>query len=312
MDKAKDILNRFGSNLAESMGAGRTPRTPAAATSPAGPSRHDGTARLKAGAEIDIDRIAPDPGQPRTEFEPGALERLAESLKTHGQLQPITVRWSESMGRYLIVAGERRWRAAALAGRKSLAAVILDGEPTESAVLEMQLIENALREDLQPIEQARAFRTLMDRNGWTAARLAEALHLTGASVSRALALLDLPYTVQDAVASGSLAPSIAYEVSKLEDPGVQREVAERIVAERMTRDDAAAAVRRATGRPSKGAKGRGATKASKITARSIRTATAKVSVELRKGSGTEAIAAAIRDALAIIEAELSAGDQAAA
>lgn len=311
MDKAKDILNRFGSNLAESMGAGRTSVARPGPAPSVATSRHDGTTRLKAGAEIDVDRIAPDPRQPRTEFEPGALERLAESFRTHGQLQPITVRWSEDMGRYLIVSGERRWRAAALAGRKSLAAVILDGEPDESTVLEMQLIENALREDLQPIEQARAFRTLMDRNGWTAARLAAALHLTGATVSRALSLLDLPYTVQEAVAAGELAPSIAYEVSKLEDAEAQREVAERIVAEGMTRDGAAAAVRQATGRASKG-KGRGASKARKPTSRVFRSPTARVSVELKKGSGGEAILAALQEVVAQLEAELSVGDQAAA
>lgn len=311
MDKAKDILDRFGSNLAESMGAGRTPRAGTAATTPAAPSRHDGTARLKSGDEFDVDRIAPDPGQPRTEFDPGALERLAESFRTHGQLQPITVRWSEDMGRYLIVAGERRWRAATLAGRKSLAAVILDGAPDETTVLEMQLIENALREDLQPIEQARAFRTLMDRNGWTAARLAEALHLTGATVSRALALLDLPYTVQEAVASGELAPSIAYEVSKLEDPDAQREVADRIVSEGMTRDGAAEAVRRAGGGASKG-KGRGVSKARKRTSRTMKGAGGvKVTLECRRGLDDALIIAALEDVLGQARARL-AGDQVAA
>src|SRR6476646_1161749 len=105
----------------------------------------------------------------------------------------------------MIVTGERRWRASILAGRPTIAAVILDGERTDSQVLEMQLVENCIREDLQPIEQARAFRTLMDRNDWPAARLAEALHLNAATVSRALALLDLPFTVQEAVAAGTLA-----------------------------------------------------------------------------------------------------------
>ena len=311
MDKAKDILNRFGSNLAESMGAGRTPVTKTGPATPSAPSRHDGTTRLKAGAEIAVDRIAPDPGQPRTEFDPAALGRLAESFRTHGQLQPITVRWSEDMGRYLIVAGERRWRAAALAGRKSLAAVILDGEPDESTVLEMQLIENALREDLQPIEQARAFRTLMDRNGWTAARLAEVLHLTGATVSRALSLLDLPYTVQEAVASGELAPSIAYEVSKLEDPDAQREVAERIVSEGMTRDGAAAAVRRAGGGTSKG-KGRGGTKARKVTSQTIKgVGGVRITLECRRGLDDALVVAALEDALTQARARLE-GDPAAA
>jgi ParB family chromosome partitioning protein len=206
MGKETELLGRFGGNLAESMGAGRVPRAAGPGVPPAPSSQHDGVARLKAGAEIEVARIDPDPDQPRTEFDPDAIGRLAESLETHGQLQPISVRWSEGMGRYLIVAGERRWRAAVRAGRRTISAVILDPSVPQAKILEMQLVENAMREDLQPIEQARAFRTLMDRNDWTAARLAEALQLTGASVTRALALLDLPCTVQDAVASGELAP----------------------------------------------------------------------------------------------------------
>ena len=191
MAKDKDILERFGANLAESMGGGRSPR-------PTAPALDDGQARRGVpapGRGRDRGRAdRADPGQPRTEFDPGAIARLAESLEAHGQIQPISVRWSDDPGRYLIVTGERRWRASILAGRPTIAAVILEGDRTDSQVLEMQLVENCLREDLQPIEQARAFRTLMDRNGSTAARLAETLRLTGSSVTRALALLDLPCT----------------------------------------------------------------------------------------------------------------------
>jgi ParB family transcriptional regulator, chromosome partitioning protein len=260
MAKDKDILQRFGANLAESMGAGRatSPATPV----PSAMGKHDGVSRLRAAAEIEVGRIVADPEQPRTEFDPGAIARLAESLKSHGQIQPISVRWSDDMGRYLIVTGERRWRASILAGRPTIAAVILEGERTESQVLEMQLVENCLREDLQPIEQARAFRTLMDRNDWTAARLAEALQLTGASVTRALALLDLPYTVQEAVASGELAPSVAYEVSKLADPDAQAEIAARVVAEGLSRVETVEAVRQVASKLTRtaGSKGRGASK----------------------------------------------------
>jgi ParB family transcriptional regulator, chromosome partitioning protein len=301
MSKDKDLLSRFGANLAESMGAGRVP-LPGGAAAPvtAGPSRHDGCTRLRSAAEIAVDRIVPDPGQPRTEFDPDAIARLAESLKAHGQLQPISVRWSDDMGRYLIVTGERRWRAATLAGRPTVAAVILEGPHTESQILEMQLIENCLREDLQPIEQARAFRTLMDRNGWSAARLAEALHLTGATVSRALALLELPYTVQEAVDAGTLAPSVAYEVSKLDDPEAQREVAGRIVAEDLSRAEAIEAVREASGRSarSSGGKGRGAkAKPRKVTVRAFKAAGCKVTVENRRGLEDAAIRAALAEVL---------------
>ena len=319
MAKDKDLLERFGANLAESMGAGRPTKAPSASPAPlmSAMGKHEGVSRLRAGADIEVGRIVADPDQPRTEFDPAAIARLAESLKAHGQIQPISVRWSEDMGRYLIVTGERRWRASILAGRPTIAAVILEGERTDSQVLEMQLVENCLREDLQPIEQARAFRTLMDRNDWTAARLAEALQLTGASVTRALALLALPYTVQDAVAAGELAPSVAYEVSKLEDPDAQRAVAARVVAEGLSRAETVEAVRQVASKPTRAgeskAKGRGASKASprRPTVRTIKTTSARVTVEFKRSVDPAEVVAALREAANKLEAEQG-GDQAAA
>jgi ParB family chromosome partitioning protein len=304
MSKDKDLLSRFGGNLAESMGAGRTPRGAVPGSPPAessGTSRHDGCSRLKAAAEIAVDRIVPDPNQPRSEFETDALDRLASSLTSHGQLQPISVRWSDDVGRYLIVTGERRWRASVRAGRPTIAAVIVEGTQTESQILEMQLIENAMREDLQPIEQARAFRTLMERNGWTAARLAEVLHLTGATVSRAMALLELPGAVQAAIESGELAPSVAYEVSKLEDPAAQAEVADRAVAEGMNRAEVVRAVRaRSTSKP----KGRGG-KPRKVTERTFRFGGYRLVVENRRGIEADGLRAALVEALGQLDAERS-------
>src|SRR4051812_3196411 len=107
MSKDKDLLSRFGANLAESMGAGRTARAgggPPPPPAAAGPGRHDGCTRLRAAAEIEVDRIVPDPHQPRAEFDPESIARLAASLATHGQLQPLVVRWAEEQGRYVLVA----------------------------------------------------------------------------------------------------------------------------------------------------------------------------------------------------------------
>jgi ParB family chromosome partitioning protein len=307
MSKDKSLLDRFGANLAESMGANRVPRSSGPPEATQAPSRHDGTTRLRSAAEIEVGRIAPDPGQPRTEFDRAAIDRLAESIATHGQLQPISVRWSDDMGRYLIVTGERRWRAAVQAGRPTVAAVVVEGERTDSQILEMQLIENCLREDLKPVEQARAFRTLMDRNTWTATRLAEVLHLSGAAVTRALALLDLPCTVQDRVEAGDLAPSVAYEVSKLDDPDAQREVAERVVRENLSRQEVVEAVRRSA-RP----KGRGATpRPAKARPRTFRTAAGKVTIEPTRGAGPDSLLAAAREVVSMLEAEQGQGAEAA-
>ncbi|GAC1474363.1 MAG: hypothetical protein NVSMB9_24600 [Isosphaeraceae bacterium] len=167
----------------------------------------------------------------------------------------------------------------------------------------MQLVENALREDLKPVEQARAYRTLMDRNGWTGARLAEALHLNAASVSRALALLDLPCTVQESVERGDLPASVAYEVSKLDDPADQAEVGTRAVSEGLSRAEGARTVKaRASGRGKVAAKGGGG-KAAKVCDRTFKTGAGKVTVENKKGLTPDLILAALAAAMDRVRSE---------
>jgi ParB family chromosome partitioning protein len=126
-----------------------------------------------------------------------------------------------------------------LAGMESLQAVVVEKELTPAELLQEQLVENCLREDLQPIEQSQAFRTLMDSNGWSARKVADELNLANSTVVKALALLDLAPAVQERVEAGELAPATAYEVSKLEKTEDQLEVAGRIVKEKLTRDQAA-------------------------------------------------------------------------
>lgn len=253
-DKLKE---RLGANMAESMGAsaGAGPGAASPGSTPAGPegvaSKHDGVKPLREARTIRLENLARDPGQPRQVFEAESLDRLAKSLIARGQLQPIRVRWSQEQGKYLIVAGERRWRAAMLAGMESLQAVVVERELSETELLQEQLVENCLREDLQPVEQARAFRALMDSNGWSARRVADELHMANSTVVKALSLLELDPAVRGRVDAGEISAAAAYEVSKLESPEDQREVAGRIVAEGLTRDEAAEAVREKSGRPRK-------------------------------------------------------------
>jgi ParB family transcriptional regulator, chromosome partitioning protein len=308
MGKLDDLMHAAGSNAAESMG--RAPRPAMHGASPAAgaptvPERMRGVARAKAAAEIPVERIGPDPDQPRDDFDAEALGRLAESLRTRGQLQPIRVRWDEAAARYVIVCGERRWRAARMAGLATVTAIIADEPIGPGDLLALQLVENALREDLKPIEQARAFKALMDRNGWSTRQVAAELAITQSNVVRALALLDLPASVRDQVEQGTLPPATAYEVSKLADPETQAKVAARVVAEGMSRADTVAAVRRASGASSK-PKGRGATKgkARKVTSRTFRVAGSKLTIENRRGLDVPAIVAALRAALDQAEAEL--------
>jgi ParB family chromosome partitioning protein len=316
MAKLDELMKASRAVAAESMGVAR-PATPMHGASPGPtsqiPDRLKGVARSKNAAEIPIDRIGPDPDQPREEFEPEALDRLAESLKVRGQLQPIRVRWDEGREQYVIICGERRWRAARQAGLTTMSCVITDGPIDAGEMLALQMIENCVREDLQPIEQAKAFRALIERNNWSARQVARELGIVQSNVVRALALLDLPSVVQDQVEQGSLPPATAYEVSKLEDPEAQAEVAARVIAEGLSRAETVEEVRRVASRPdrigeSRSTKGRGAIKARprRPTVRIIRTATAKVTVEFRKAVELSEVIAVLEESLAKLRLETSA------
>ena len=303
MGKLDNLLKAGGANIAESMGAGlNRPATGVAATSTV-PSRWQGVAKSKNAVEVPIGKIVPDPDQPREEFEPEALERLAESLKTRGQLQPIRVRWDEAQDRYVVVCGERRWRAAAIAGLATLQCVVSEGPIDEGELRALQLIENCLREDLKPIEQAKAFRALMERNGWSGNQTAKALGVAQPTVVRALALLDLAEPVQERVEAGTLAPGTAYEIGKIRDPEIQHELADRVVSEGLSRAETVEAVRVAARRaPSTVGKGRGAGKPKAPTSRTLRAAGCKITVENRKGVDDALLIEALREALDQVEA----------
>ena len=214
------------------------------------PARLQGVTKAKDAAVIPTEKIQTDPDQPREEFDPESLERLAESLKTRGQLQPIRVRWDEGRGVYVIITGERRWRAAVQAGLPTLTCIVQDGTAGPEDLLAMQLVENALREDLKPVEQARAFKKLLDAKGWSHSQLARELSIPVSAVTHALALLKLPETVQSRVESGELAARTAYELSKLPDSASQLELAEQAATGKLPVAQAADVVKaRKAGRP---------------------------------------------------------------
>jgi ParB family chromosome partitioning protein len=240
----RELLSEGLANVRESMGnfGGAVHRAPTAGPR-ATPAHLVGVTRSKDVSQIEVGRIVRDPAQPREEFDPEALERLARSLRDRGQLQPIRVRWDEGQGAYVVLVGERRWRAAQMAGLATLSCVVVDDPMGPDEVLAIQLIENALREDLKPIEQANAYRRILDANGWSARQLAAELSIHHAQVVRAMALLDLPAEVQDRVEQGGLSPAAAYEVSKLEGPAAQAELAQAAVAEKLTRSEVAEAVK---------------------------------------------------------------------
>ncbi|MGE5756240.1 MAG: ParB/RepB/Spo0J family partition protein [Planctomycetaceae bacterium] len=243
--KLDDMKRQFSAHADRSLGIGGHPAQQGGdAGGPMNLPEHlVGLVKSKDAAEIPVDRIVPDPDQPREHFDEEALMRLAKSIGARGVLQPLRVRWSPETGRYVLIAGERRWRAAQRAGRASVPCVIHRGDVGAEELLALQLIENVLREDLQPIEQAKGYRKLMTAQGWSASRLGKELAIPTSTVTRALELLDLPPAVQDLVDTGALSPSAACEVGRLERPEDQVELAEKAVAERLTKSAVVEAVR---------------------------------------------------------------------
>jgi len=237
MATTRGTLASIESQLLESIG--RRLEAKPVALGPMPLAKDIGRRPLPGFGSLQIDQVVPDAQQPRAEFAPEALSRLADSLREHGQLAPIRVRWSDELGKWVIIAGERRWRAAKLAGLPAIECYFHADEMSPSEVLEQQLIENLLREDLKPVEEARAYAALMELNGWTGKQVAERLRVPASQVSRALALLRLPDDIRQRVDDGEIAARAGYELSKLENADHQRQLADRAAADNLTHEETA-------------------------------------------------------------------------
>jgi ParB family chromosome partitioning protein len=171
---------------------------------------------LKSELAVPVDHLHPNPDQPRKTFTPEALEQLAQSIRQKGIIQPLIVRASNKPGHFEIVAGERRWRAAQLAELHAVPVVVR--EFTDVEVLEIAIIENIQREDLNPIEEALAYRQLMERFGHTQEKLAEALSRSRSHIANSMRLLNLPETVQIMLRKGELTAGHARALITSADP----------------------------------------------------------------------------------------------
>src|SRR5882724_441785 len=192
--------------------------------------------------EIELDLIDASPLQPRTYLEQTSLDQLAQSIETHGVVQPIVLR--RKNGRYELVAGERRWRAAKIAGLERIPAVVRDVQDKD--LLELALIENIQREDLNPIEEAQAYKKLIEAVGLTQESLAERVGRDRSYITNYLRLLRLPEDLQRLVAEGRLSTGHARTLLGLDHVDEQRRLARRIIERGLSVRETEALVRRLT------------------------------------------------------------------
>ena len=189
--------------------------------------------------ELEIAKIDNNPNQPRKIFDPTALDELAQSIKLYGVIQPILV--TPRNDRYLIVAGERRFRASKLADKKTIPAIIKN--LSESEVKEIALLENIQRQDLNPIETARGMKELMDEYGWTQETLSDRLGKSRPNIANTLRLLTLCPEVIDLIEKGKLSAGHARSLVVVTNPEVQLKLANQVINSRLTVRDMEKAVK---------------------------------------------------------------------
>lgn len=192
--------------------------------SPANPASDEVIAQAEAGGVrlLAIERIGPNPRQPRTHFSPDALEELAASIRAHGIIQPLIVTAAGDGGdAYWLVAGERRWRAARLADMTTVPVIVREASPQQ--LMEWALVENVQRADLNPLEEATAYQSLMDEFGMTQAEVAQRVGKSRSAVANTVRLLQLSASVQAAVVDGEISAGHARALLALESDGRMEE-----------------------------------------------------------------------------------------
>jgi ParB family chromosome partitioning protein len=180
---------------------------------------------------IALDRIEPNPEQPRLAFNEESLLELSASVKEHGILQPILVRPLDG-GRYQLIAGERRWRASKLAGLDTIPALIEDID--DDTALEIAIIENLQREDISPLDEAAMYDRMVHEHGYSIRKLADKLGKDKGYLENRLRLADAPTEVRELVSLRKDTLSHAYELMKVEDPKKRKRLADQVAAGQLT------------------------------------------------------------------------------
>lgn len=175
--------------------------------------------------EISVDAIVANPHQPRQALDPVALQELADSIREHGLIQPLIV--TQQGQRYQLITGERRWRAAKRAGLTRVPALVKDA--TSQQMLELALVENIQREDLNPLEEASAYRQLMEGFGLTQTQVAQRVGKSRAAVANSVRLLRLPQEVKESLAAGQITEGHARALLGLPEPEAQLRALQRVI-----------------------------------------------------------------------------------
>ncbi|MBZ0252649.1 MAG: ParB/RepB/Spo0J family partition protein [Candidatus Methylomirabilis sp.] len=198
-----------------------TPAGQAPALAPEIPHNRYSVPQLRAARLIPLGLIDPDPENPRSGMDARRLRELADSIKEHGVLQPISVRWIEETARYTILSGHRRYQAATLAQVKEIPALVVDADDRTNRRI-LQLVENTQREDLSPIDEAETYAAIMEASGYTQVQLAKALAKSKAEVSEVLKLRELPEAIKAEVRTSELSKkSLFLEANREADPAAR-------------------------------------------------------------------------------------------
>ena len=218
----------LGRGLGALLGGQKPPET---AEAPANPPAVAETVPANAVREVSIDSVQPCPSQPRKDFERQPLEELAASIEVNGILQPLVAR-TTGEGQLELIAGERRWRAAQIAGLETVPVIVR--EASDSQVLELALVENLQREDLNPVEEAQGYALLMEAFDLTQEATAQRVGKSRAAVANAVRLLNLPESLQTYLRQGRLSVGHAKVILSLEEEQQQTLVANRVIKESLS------------------------------------------------------------------------------
>ena len=200
MSKANKLREKFGAQIRESVGGGNESK-PTVLDHPSRNLKFEGTSRAAGFTNIPLQKIEADE-QHREHFDQEELEQLADSLNSKGLIAPIVVRWEQARKKYIIIAGERRFRAAKLCAWKEIKCDVKPDSISLGDIAEIQLAENLARKNLNAIEMAKAFHDVIEKNGYTARELSKKVGVNETTVIRYVRLLNLPPDLQSQVAAG--------------------------------------------------------------------------------------------------------------